>query len=69
MLEKIPKTILYGELIDGKRNLVRPQLRYRDVCKRDMKELKTELNKWEELAMDRSKWRSYMQAALKVGKK
>ena len=55
MLEKIPKTILYGELIDGKRNLVRPQLRYRDVCKRDMKELKTELNKWEELAMDRSK--------------
>ena len=39
---KIPKDILYGKLIAGKRNLSRPQLRYRDVCKRDMKELNIE---------------------------
>ena len=32
-----------------------------------MKELNTDLNKREELAMDCSKWRSYFQAALKVG--
>ena len=29
----------------------------------DMKELNIDLNKWEELVMDRSKWRSYLQAA------
>ena len=32
-----PKYILYGDLIAGKRNIGRPQLRYQDVCKRDMK--------------------------------
>ena len=31
---RIPKDILYGELIVGKRNLERPQLYYRVVCKR-----------------------------------
>ena len=58
---RIPKDLLYGELSAGKRNLGRPQLRYRDVCKRDMKELSIDKNKWEELATDRSKWRSYLQ--------
>ena len=67
---RIPKDILYGELIAGKRNLGRPQLHNRKVCKRDMKELSIDENKWwEELATDRSKWKSYLQATLKVGEK
>ena len=36
---------------------------------RDMRELNIDLNKWEELATDRYKWKSYLQAALKVGGK
>ena len=32
-----------------------------------MKELSIDKNEWEELATDRSKWRSYLQATLKVG--
>ena len=48
--ERIPKYVLNGEPIAGKRNLGRPQSRYWDVCKRGMKEL----NKWEELATDRA---------------
>ena len=36
---RIPNDLVYGELSAEKRNLGRPQLRYRDVCKRDMKEL------------------------------
>ena len=36
---RIPKDILYGELASGKRSVGRPQLRYKDVCKRDMKAL------------------------------
>ena len=31
-----------------------------------MKELSIDKNEWEELATDRSKWRSYLQAILKV---
>ena len=41
---RIPKALLYGKLSAGKRNLGRPQLRYRDVCKRDMKEVSIEKN-------------------------
>ena len=36
---RIPKDILYGELASGRRTKGRPQLRYKDVCKRDMKAL------------------------------
>ena len=56
---RIPKDLLYGELSSGKRNLGRPQLRYRDVCKRDMKELNINKDEWEELATDRYKWKGY----------
>ena len=34
-----------------------------------MKELRIEENKWEELATDISKWKSYLQATLKDEKK
>ena len=34
-----------------------------------MKELSIDENKWEELATDRSEWRIYLQATLKVGEK
>ena len=43
--------ILYRELITGKQNLERPELRYWDVCKCDMKELKIDLNKSEVLVI------------------
>ena len=42
-----PEDILYRESIAGNHNFGRPQLRYRDVCKRDIKELNMCLNKWE----------------------
>ena len=42
---RIPKDILYGELTAEKRNLGHPQLRYRNVCKWDMKKLSIDKNK------------------------
>ena len=33
---RIPKDILYGELASARRSKGHPQLRYKDVCKRDM---------------------------------
>ena len=35
----IPKVIIYGELATGKRPTGRPQLRFKDVCKRDLQAL------------------------------
>ena len=37
--ELVPKSLLYSELVFGKRNVGR--LRYKDVCKRELKSLKT----------------------------
>ena len=36
---RMPKDILYGELASGNRTVGRPQPRFKDVCKRDMKAL------------------------------
>ena len=35
--ERIPKSVLYSELADGTRKRGRPTLRFKDVCKRDLK--------------------------------
>ena len=37
--DRIPKDILYEELASIRRTKGRPQLRYTDVCKRDIKAL------------------------------
>ena len=36
---RITKDLLYGEIATGKRSRDHPQLRFKDVCKRDMKAL------------------------------
>ena len=52
--DRIPKDLLYGELATGSRRTGRPQLRYRDVVKRDMKAVGIDTETWENLAADRS---------------
>ena len=64
---RIPKDILYAELASGKRETGRPHLRFKDVCKRDMKALDIDISTWEELAQDRSSWRITLNAGLKAG--
>ena len=49
---RIPKDLLYGELAAGKRKTGRPQLRFRDVCKRDIKALQMDPDHWEALAAE-----------------
>ena len=63
---RIPKYILYWERIDGKRNLGRPTIERCVQTEHEATEYWPE--KMEELATDRFKWRSYLQATLKVGK-
>ena len=65
----MPKDILYGELASGRRSKGRPQLRYKDVCKRDMKALDINTESWEDLAADHMMWRSTLNQHLKKGEK
>ena len=64
---RIPKAILYGELAAGHRNIGRPLLRFKDVCKRDMKALDINTESWEDLAGDRAAWRRELCTQLQDG--
>ncbi|KAJ8047823.1 hypothetical protein HOLleu_06930 [Holothuria leucospilota] len=64
---RIPKDILNGELASGKRATCRPHVRFKDVCKRDMKALRLNTERWEDLAAIRSRWRSTLTKHLKTG--
>ena len=54
---RIPKYMLYEELATGTRPVGRPLLRFKDVCKRDMKASDINPSTWEAMAADRSNWR------------
>ena len=62
----IPRNLLYGELASGKRPTGRPQLRYRDVVKRNMKAVDINTESWESLAANWSKWRGALTNQLKA---
>ena len=62
----IPNDFLYGELTQGNRLTVRPQLRYIDVRKRDLKALGIDINGWETFASERSAWKQAVQQGLFV---
>ena len=62
---RIPKDLLYGELARGQRNKGRPQLRFKDVCKRDMKAVIMDTDNWEALATNRVKWKQVVSEAVR----
>ena len=51
---RIPKDLLYGELTTGKRPTGRPQLRFKDVCKRDLQTPDINTDPWKVAATDTS---------------
>jgi hypothetical protein len=66
---RIPKDILYGELQMGKRSRGRPLLRYKDVCKRDMKDTEIEIESWEQDATNRVAWREKIRKGIETKEK
>ena len=64
---RIPKDILYGQLALGRRPAGRPMLRFKDVCKRDMKLTDIDPNSWELVAADRGCWRHTVHEGVRRG--
>ena len=63
---RIPKDTLYGELTEGKRRTGRPLLRYKDTCKRDLKQCGIDIDTWEKQANDRPAWLQAVRQGVKV---
>ena len=61
--------MLYSELVDNRHKRGRSTIRFKDVCKRGLKGLNIDTDKWEELANDRDKWRSSVYISLKEREK
>ncbi|XP_055898268.1 uncharacterized protein LOC129928329 [Biomphalaria glabrata] len=55
--KRIPKVILYRQLATGTRKTGHPHLHYIDVIKRDLKLVNINTDNWEDIALDRTRWR------------
>ena len=67
---RIPKDMLYGELATGSRPAGRPNLRYKDVCKSDLRAGDIAPTDLEALAADRNVWRlTTKSAAVRIEQK
>ena len=63
---RIPKDILYGELTTGTRPTGRPLLRFKDVCKRDLKLGNIRPADLEPTAADRDAWRLAVRSSARL---
>ena len=63
---RIPKDLLYGELEKGTRETGCPILRFRDVCKRNMKSAAIDIERWELMVKDRSTWWHLVKERIKL---
>ena len=62
---RMPKDFLYGELDRGTRKTGCPFLRFKDVCKRDMKSAAIDIKSWELMVEDCSIWQHFAKEGIK----
>ena len=63
--ERIPKILMYIELKDGKRNTGQPWLWYMHKGKYNLSATKIPVGSFEDLALDRNKWRATIQNGIR----
>ena len=67
--DRIPKILMYSQLNDGKRNIGRPWLRYKDKLKYNLKALHIPLRTFEQNVSNRTEWRTTCHKAITSFKK
>ena len=65
---RIPKDLNYGELEKGRRKTGCPLLRFKDVCKRNMKSATIDIESWKLVVKDRSTWQHLVKEGIKHAK-
>ena len=55
-LGRIPTDLLYQELAEIVRSMEQPCLRFKDICKKDMKLAGVDINSWARISDDRRTW-------------
>ena len=55
--ERLPKKVFHGELQVGKRPQGGQKKRYKDTLKASLKDFNILPESWEQIALDRAKWR------------
>jgi hypothetical protein len=63
---RLPRRVLLGAVANAKRSVGRPMLRHKDCAKRDMHAFNISVHKWEDLAVDRDRWRKLVFDGRKV---
>ena len=66
---RIPKDMLYRELCLGTRPTCRPELRFKDVCKWDMKACDIDTSSWKTAVHNRTTWRKITHDGMKKNDK
>jgi len=57
---RLPKQLLFGQLTHGVRPASGPKLRFKDIIKHNIKASGTTTNSWEQAAMERSKYCTFL---------
>ncbi len=63
---RLPKRLLYGELLNGKRSQGGQKLRFKDTLKKSLKAFDINPVTWEQSCLDRATWRSVIYKGAKV---
>ena len=62
---RLPKQLFYSELVTGKRHKGGQRKRYKDVLKASLKALEIPVDDWQQLAEDRTAWRTAIRKGTK----
>ena len=55
---RLPKSVLYGEMLDGRRKHGGQCKRYKDIVHENLKSIRVSDEEWEQLASNRTEWQA-----------